>query len=635
MRPFNRYLVLSLILAATLLLASCESAEKKPVATAPPPRAMAPTITAPTQPAPTPQVQEKVVARPDPVEQLLRNVEREYQAGRSEYTAGHMEAARDAFDRAFNLLLSSQLDVHSDERLEHEFEMMVEGVHQLEMRAVKEGDAFAEQKAEPAPIDEANDITFPVDAKLKAKAEEEVKETHSDLPLVLNDEVASYINYFSSRGHSTLERGLTRAGRYRDMILRTLREEGVPQDLIYLAQAESGFQPLALSRAGARGMWQFVASRATGYGLRKDWWLDERQDPEKATRAAARHLKDLYKQFGDWYLAMAAYNSGPGTVQAAVQRTGYADFWELYRRRVLPKETKNYVPIIVAVTIMAKNPAQYGLDRVVPDPALAADAVAINYPVDLRLVAECVDSSLSTMQELNPSLLRMTTPKEGSFELRLPAGAKEKYLSSIAAIPTDMRVWWRYHKVADGDTLSAIARQYHTTPKAIGEVNGLQSEDLTRDAKLIIPVTPGKNDDGRLTYAKRALRYKVRGGDTVLSVADEWGVPAEMVRKWNHLRGNALTRGRILTIHRPTDEMARVAGVETGSKAAHKKGSKSSSSSKLQASNGRTIHKVRQGETLFTIANRYNTTVAALRRDNARIAAHLHPGDVLVIPATR
>ena len=153
------------------------------------------------------------------------------------------------------------------------------------------------------------------------------------------------------------------------MIQRTLKNEGVPQDLIYLAQAESGFHPLALSRVGARGMWQFMASRGRGYGLQHTWWVDERQDPEKSTRAAARHLKDLYNQFGDWYLAMAAYNSGPGTVQSAVKRTGYADFWELYRRNVLPKETRNYVPIILAVTIMAKNPAQYGLDDMAPEQA--------------------------------------------------------------------------------------------------------------------------------------------------------------------------------------------------------------------------------------------------------------------------
>jgi membrane-bound lytic murein transglycosylase D len=149
-------------------------------------------------------------------------------------------------------------------------------------------------------------------------------------------------------------------------------------------------------------------------------WVDERQDPAKATRAAARHLKDLYSQFGDWYLAMAAYNSGPGTVQSAVKRTGYADFWELYRRNVLPKETRNYVPIIVAVTIMAKNPAQYGLDHVVPEKPVPYDTVKIDYQVDLRLVAQCIGSTAATLQDLNPSLLRWATPKvsRSNFDYR-------------------------------------------------------------------------------------------------------------------------------------------------------------------------------------------------------------------------
>ena len=274
---------------------------------------------------------------------------------------------RKNFDQAFNTLLTSNLDVRNDERLEREFEKIVEAVHELELVALKQGDGFTEQRSEPAPIDEANDITFPVDPNIRAKAEAEIKTTKSDLPLVLNDQVAMFINYFSSpRGRATLEHAWARSGRYHEMIARVLKEEGVPQDLIYLAQAESGFQPLALSRAGARGMWQFMAGSGELYGLERSWWVDDRQDPEKATRAAAHHLKDLYNQFGDWYLAMAAYNSGASTVQHAVERTGYADFWELYRRGVLPQETRNYVPIILAVTIMAKNPEQYGLERVAP-----------------------------------------------------------------------------------------------------------------------------------------------------------------------------------------------------------------------------------------------------------------------------
>src|SRR5258708_3493377 len=174
-------------------------------------------------------------------------------------------------------------------------------------------------------------------------------------------------------------------------------------------------------------------------------WVGGGQDPEKSTRAAAHHLKDLYNQFGDWYLAMAAYNSGPGMVQAAVRRTRYADFWELYRRNVLPKETRNYVPIIPAVTIIAKNPSQYGLQDIAMDHPAKYDGVTITYPVDLRLVAECVGATTVELQELNPSLLRLTTPREGKFELHLPAGTKDTYQTAIAAIPTGMRLSWRYH----------------------------------------------------------------------------------------------------------------------------------------------------------------------------------------------
>src|SRR5262249_36034748 len=286
------------------------------------------------------------------------------------------------------------------------------------------------------------------------------------------------------------------SGRYREMIQRIFKEEGIPQDLIYLAQAESGFKPQALSRARARGMWQFMASRGVGYGLRRNFWVDDRQDPEKATRAAARHLKDLYNQFGDWYLAMAAYNSGPGNVQQAVRRTGYADFWELYKRNVLPGETKNYVPIILAMTIMSKNPAQYGLDSVQPDPPLQYDVVMVDYPVDLRLVAECVDAPVEQLIDLNPSLLKRTAPKDQELNLHVRVGKKDKYEPAIAAIPAEKRMVWRYYKVQPGDSLAGIARKYRTTERAISQANALEGTELLSDAKLVIPVS-GSGINGR------------------------------------------------------------------------------------------------------------------------------------------
>src|ERR1017187_2556487 len=501
-------ILLSVPLAATL---ACQSAQK-PSSFMPPAQAQAPAVIADSRPpAPHQQKPAAAAAEPqsklqvaqalevDPVGDLIARVEKEYQSGQDNYRAGHLEAAKQNFDSAFNQLLGSgfdlRSDLQSDDRLQRELDRILDGINSLELAALQQGDGFAEQKSEPAPIDEANELTPTVDQNVKAKAEAELKSTHSDLPLAMTDQVAGYINYFSSRGRGTLERALARSGRYEDMIRRTLREEGVPQDLIYLAQAESGFHPLAVSRAGARGMWQFMGSRAQGYGLERNWWVDDRQDPEKATRAAAHHLKDLYNEFGDWYLAMAAYNSGPGTVQSAVKRTGYADFWQLYNRNVLPKETRNYVPIILAVTIMAKNPAQYGLDSVVKDKPVPYDTVKIDYPIDLRLAAECVDVTTEDLLDLNPSLLRLTTPKDREFDLHLPAGTADKFQAAVASIPTDKRVWWRYHKVQGSETLASIARTYRTTPKAIAEANDLSDDDLAPEARLIIPIAAGKQSD--------------------------------------------------------------------------------------------------------------------------------------------
>ena len=626
----------SWLTAGTLLMAgtACQTAQR-PAALLPANQTHPPALVAAAVPAtqsagetpkPATPVPAQPVPKPDPVAELIAKVEKEYQAGEDNYKAGHLEAAKQNFDHAFDLLLSGPVDVRDDERLQNEFDRLLDGVNGMELAALEQGDGFTEQKSEPAPIDEANEVTFPVDPNIKAKAEAEVKETHSDLPLMLTDPVASYINYFSTRGRGVLERALVRSGRYQEMIHRVLREEGVPQDLIYLAQAESGFHPLALSRAGARGMWQFMGDRAKGYGLERDWWVDDRQDPEKSTRAAARHLKDLYNQFGDWYLAMAAYNSGPGTVQQAVKRTGYADFWELYRRNVLPRETRNYVPIIVAVTIMAKNRSQYGLADIVADPPVVYDTVRINYPVDLRLVAECVDASASDLQDLNPGLLRFTTPKDQEFELHVPAGTSDRYSVAISAVPEDMRVWWRFHKVTPGESLASIAHAYHTTPQAISDANNLADEALQPESKLIIPVAPGKRPAGEdvQSYSRMITRYKVRQGDTVERVANNFGVSPAMVRRWNHLKGNSVKGRRILYIHLPVTPNAS----ETRYAASPKSKSKKHLSSAGKSTVAR--HKVQPGETLTSIASTHHTTVAALKRDNGNLAV-LRPGMILVI----
>jgi membrane-bound lytic murein transglycosylase D len=442
-------------------------------------------------------------------------------------------------------MLESGYDPNSDPRLSELFHTVTDTVYTYELQAFRAGDGFTEAPAVPAPIDEVAEMTFPVDPKLKERAEETAKSSSHDLPLTVNDVVAPYLNFFQTpRGKAIVETGLRRKGKYQEMIARVLHEEGVPQDLIYLAQAESAFQPLALSRAGARGIWQFVQWRGNEYGLKRTWWVDERMDPEKATRAAAQHLRDLYGLYGDWYLAMAAYNCGPGNVQKGIERTGYADFWELYKRNVLPRETKNYVPIILALTLIAKDAAHYGV-AVESEQPVETDVVKPGRAIDLRLVAETIDVDADTLRTLNPSLLRMATPDDPEFVLHLPKGTSERFSAEIADIPPDKWVSWRRHRVEAGETLSSIAKKYRVTPVSIAQANDLErSEGLTPGEKLIIPAArPLEETRSRLVH------YRVRKGDTLGGIADQFSVTAEDVRRWNGLKSGKVSRGMILRIY--------------------------------------------------------------------------------------
>jgi membrane-bound lytic murein transglycosylase D len=294
---------------------------------------------------------------------------------------------------------------------------------------------------------------------------------------------------------------------------------------------------------------------------------------------------------------------------------------------VLPKETRNYVPIILAVTIMAKNPAQYGLEDLVRDQPVPSDAVKIDYPVDLRLAAECVGTTPDVLQDLNPSLLRWTTPTTGEpFELHLPAGTADSYRSAIAVIPQDMRIWWRYHKVVAGDTLASIGRSYRTTSQAIARTNDLEADaGLLPDTALVIPIAPGKHaaSEDSLSYAKRITRYKVRRGDTVQSVAENFGVSPTMVCRWNHLRGDSVAGHRILYVHLPVAPSAHEPQRAATSKI------KSSNSLRAISQEPVVRHKVAPGETLSSIASTHHTTVQALKRDNN--IATLRPGMILLI----
>src|SRR2546427_7751359 len=559
--PYHGGMKLRLYLATGAILVSgglsgCEDAGKKPVKARVP--ALAPKATAAAQAPPElPALPLANPARRPPVsllppvpagkEYLIQKVQEKFASGEQNFKAGHLEAARKDFDDAVDWILESGYDPNGDPRLSELFHRVVDSVYAYELQAFRAGDGFSEAPAVPAAIDEVAEMTFPVDPRLKERAEEAAKNFSHDLPLMVNDQVLSFLNFFQTpRGRAIVETGLRRAGRYRQMISRVLREEGLPQDLIYLAQAESAFQPLALSRAGARGIWQFVAYRGHEYGLRHTWWVDERQDPEKATHAAAQHLRDLYKLFGDWYLAMAAYNCGPGNVQKGIERTGYADVCELYKRNVLPRETKNYVPIIIALTLIAKDAAHYNI-QAEPEAPVPTDVVKPGRAIDLRLVAETIDADVETLRSLNPSLLRLATPDDPSFELHLPQGTAQKFSAEIADIPPDKWVSWRRHRVETGETLTSIAKKYHVTPMAVADANSLErNAALEAGQELIFPPTQPPSATKR-----RLISYHVRRGDTVLGIADRFSVSADELRKWNRLRSNRVRRGMVLRIYTP------------------------------------------------------------------------------------
>jgi membrane-bound lytic murein transglycosylase D len=550
--------------AALLLLTGCVPLANQAPSPAKPQQATAPPLK-PANKAGVPGVtgHSEVNTPPPParpaVQSLIDSVEAAYQNGVDDYHAGKLQSAKANFDHAVDLMLSSSFDLRTEPQLHDEFERIVDAVNTLELEALKQGNGFA-PKIEPAPVDIANDVTFPVDPNVKAQAIAELKTTQSDLPLVINDPVAGFISYFSSRGKGTLVRSLERAGRYRDMIVRVLGEEGVPQDLIYQAVAESGFQPQAVNgRSGAGGMWQFMPFDV--YGLERNGWYDERFDPEKSTHAYARYMKLLYSELGDWYLAMAAYDWGPGNVQRAVQRTGYADFWELYHRNALPQETKNYVPIIIAAAIIAKNPAQYGLQSLTPDPPLISDTVTTNYSVDLRLVSDLVEAPVQELADLNPSLLRLSTPADTPFALRLPPGSKELFEKRISEIPVDKRNQWRFHKVATGETLASIAHDFHVTTAELVFVNQLDADDdLSGSEGLIIPTAPAASSRSHTTL------YRVQHGDTLVTVADRFNITVQQLRRWNHLTTAKVEPGRRLYVAEP----ARVTGTRRRVSAASK-----------------------------------------------------------------
>jgi membrane-bound lytic murein transglycosylase D len=556
---------------------------------------------------------------------LIAKVQVSFNAAEKEYKAGEFDKARADYDRAVALIVASGYQSDSDPRLSDLIDQIGETLHSYDVNARQDAGDEEENPSTPAPIDELTDLTLPAgDPRLAALAEKELMHVQHDLPLTVNAAVLQYLSFFSTpKGRATVAHGLDRSGRYNEMVRRVLKEEGVPQDLMYLAQAESAFQPAAVSKAGARGLWQFMPFRGEEYDLDRTFWVDERSDPEKATRAAARHMRDLYDMFGDWYLVMAAYNAGPMNVVKGVERTGYADFWELSRLHALPKQTQNYVPIIIALALVGKDPALYGVE-VAPEKPAATDVIYPKHSIDLHLVADATGADIDDLRAMNPELLRNVTPNDANFELKLPAGYGEKFQDNISQVPQDKWTSWRLHKVESGETLSDIARHYRVTVPAIELANHLELHAAVPAGFMLnIPAAPP---------IVRLVHYKVVRGDTLEGIAERFDVTVAELKRWNNIHGSSAPRGSRLRIYAggSPDDSSRSKAKSAQATPGHP-GSQNVSAHEPESSAERQ-HRVRQGETLYSIAHAYRVSVDNLKEANPFLAERpIQPGDLLSI----
>jgi membrane-bound lytic murein transglycosylase D len=528
----------------------------------------------------------------DPIADLITLSNSHFDAGQAELRLGHLDSARGEFNKALDVLLESPFGARSEPRLREHFDRMVERISATELTSLAQGDGFAEKKYESASIDELLALsTFQPNpsAQTQEAVAEDLQSTDHDIDIPLNSRVLSYVELFTGRLRGYLQEGLGRGARFLPMIQDVFRAEGLPLDLAYVPLVESAFKPDALSRAKAKGLWQFMRGTALENGLKHDWYIDERAEPEKATRAAAKYLKTLYNMYGDWHLALASYNGGPGRVQAAIRRSGgVKDFWRLSAsRRYLPRETRDYVPLILAAMIVARNPAQYGMD-VEPAPASVPDFEKVTLPVavDLRRVAEWAGTSVQTIQDLNPELRRWTTPvRAKNYELKVPEGSGDAVRTQLAdAGPDAANLTW--HTVRKGETLLSISRKLKVSRADLADANYVSVKSrVTPGQQLIVPraptvlvamraETPAPPIETRKTdpvvaanvtipnhpAAERSVQsklvYRVKRGDTLASIARVFQTSVASLKKWNSLRTTTLKVGQRLTILRTDGALA-------------------------------------------------------------------------------
>lgn len=508
----------------------------------------------------------------DPVESRLGQADVHFLTGQDELAAGHLTEARLSFNAALDVLLTAPGGVRADARLSAHFDRLVDRISGLELTAHASGDGYA-----PAPSDGASfdallaastfDEAVAPTAETARTVEADLEITAHDIPIPTNDRVLRSVELLSGRLRGFIAEGLARSVQYLPMIQSVFRAEGLPLDLAYIPLIESGFKPSALSRASARGVWQFMRPTGREMGLYQDWYVDERADPYKATVAAAKYLKQLYGMFGDWHLAIASYNGGPGRVQRALRRSGRGDFWNLSRdARFLPRETREYVPLILAAIVIAKNPAQYGFE--IPAPTFAAyDRVALPEPVDLRRVAEWTGVTIDEVRALNPELRRWTTPvRRQDYELKVPAGTAHLIFERYSQAQPHEAAALQWHTVRRGETLLGIARKLGVSRADLAEANYLRpTARLSAGQQLIVPRAPaagaalaaraGEASGAALAAVRETAStepsrvvYRVRRGDTLYGIARRHGVTVANLRAWNGIRGSRINIGDRLTI---------------------------------------------------------------------------------------
>jgi membrane-bound lytic murein transglycosylase D len=568
MRAVPRPLV-GLFLAIVLMIAAaCGSnpkVQKVPVA----PAQSAPQAVPVPPPAPA----------PDPIAALIQTSQDHFAAGERELKLGHLERARTEFDRAVDVLLESPYGARTDARMREHFDRLVDRINAHEVTALAQGDGFSETKTEPASIDEILTIaTFPrpdTKASTEAAVKADLAATEHDVPIPQNAKVLAAVELLSGRLRDYVQESLARGSKYLPMIQNVFRAEGLPLDLAYIPVIESGFKPNALSKASAKGPWQFMKPTARDHGLKTDWYIDERSDPEKATVAAAKYLKTLHRMFdGDWHLVLAAYNGGLGRLQRAMRSSGADDFWKLAESsRHLPRETREYVPLILAAIIVAKNPAQYGFEYA-PTEAIAYEKVPVPRAVDLRRVAEWAGTTIDEIQALNPELRRWTTPvKYPDYEVKVPVGTADRLTARLASAPTSELGALNWYTVRSGETLATVARKLRVARVDLAEANHLSVRSRIRPGQdLIIPRAPATLMAARAdrpaptTVASRAIvgpaavptvgraaasrpvTYRVKRGDTLFSIAKLFDTTVAKLRSLNRLSSSHISVGDRLTV---------------------------------------------------------------------------------------